>query len=106
VHGDGGGRETAGVAGDFNDFPKENAGLVAVDGWEIGEGSFFSSEVFEKPLVPSGVQRSGIRLLRNSVYASGGVIGVAHPSSRLTSLTVRVFGSACFEGQLYSSSIG
>lgn len=32
VHGDGGGSDMVGVAGDFNEFPNENGGLVAVDG--------------------------------------------------------------------------
>lgn len=38
VQGDGGGREMAGVSGDLAETSEESAGLVAVDGCEIGDG--------------------------------------------------------------------
>lgn len=76
-------------------------GLVAVDGCEIGDGSRFSIENFEKPPALTGLVKTGVRALRKSVYASGGVIGVALPSSRLMSSTVRVLESLCIsEGKI------
>jgi len=106
LQGDGGGREIAGVSGDFNEFPKENVGLVAVDGREIGDGSLLPPENFGKPPALVGLVKTGVRALRNSVYASGGVIGVALPSSRLISSTVRVFDSLRIsEGYVGVSSV-
>jgi hypothetical protein len=95
VHGEGGGRDIAGVAGDSSDFPTESAGLVVVDGRELGDRSLFSTKIFGKPPALTGLVNTGVRALRKSVYASGGVIGVALPSSRLMSLTVRVLESLC-----------
>lgn len=100
VQGEGGGREMAGVAGDLTETPEDSAGLVAVDGCEIGDGSLFSTENFGKPPALTGV-KTGVKALRKSVYASGGVIGVALPSSRLMSSTVRVLESLCIsEGKM------
>lgn len=101
VQGEGGGREMAGVAGDLTETPEESAGLVAVDGCEIGDGSLFSIEKFGKPPALTGLVKTGVKALRKSVYASGGVIGVALPSSRLMSSTVRVLESLCIsEGKM------
>lgn len=101
VQGEDGGRDMAGVAGDFTEIRAESAGLVAVDGCEIGDGSLFSIENFEKPPALTGLVKTGVRALRKSVYASGGVIGVALPSSRLMSSSVRVLQSLCIsEGKM------
>lgn len=94
VQGEGGGRVTDGVTGDLSETP-ESAGLVAVDGCEIGDGSLFSVENFGKPPALTGVVNTGVKALRKSVYANGGVIGVALPSSRLMLSTVRVLESFC-----------
>jgi hypothetical protein len=83
------------MAGDFNEFSEENAGLIAEDGCEIGDGWVFSIENFGNPPALTGLVNTGVRALRNSVYDSGGVIGVALPSSRLISLTVRVLEALC-----------
>lgn len=101
AQGEGGGREMAGVAGDLTEVRAESAGLVAVDGCEIGEGSLFSIENFGKPPALTGLVKTGVRALRKSVYASGGVIGVALPSSRLMSSTLRALESLCIsEGKM------
>lgn len=101
VQGEGGGRDMAGVVGDLTETPEESAGLVAVDGCEIGDGSLFSIGNFGKPPALIGLVKTGVKALRKSVYASGGVIGVALPSSRLMSSTVRVLESLCIsEGKM------
>jgi hypothetical protein len=43
LQGEIGGRE---IAGDFSDAPEEKAGLVAVDGCDVGEGPSFSNVNF------------------------------------------------------------
>lgn len=101
VRGDGGGREIAGVAGDLREFSEEDVGLGAVDGCEVGDGLLFSVGNFGNPPALTGLVKTGVRALRKSVYASGGVIGVALPSSRLMPSTVRVLVSLCIsEGNM------
>lgn len=93
--GDGGGRETD---GDFKGGVEEKAGLVAVEGWEIGDGPLLSNENFGKdPAEPFGLSKTGVRALKNSVYASGVGMEPSLPllllSSRLISM-LRALGSS------------
>lgn len=92
LQGERGGSETD---GDFKDGTEENAGLVALDGWEIGDGPPLSNVNFGKfPPAVTGLLKTGVRALRKSVYADGVGIELSLLSSRLISLGLRALGSS------------
>lgn len=80
ANGEGGG---SAAEADFMASPLGNDPLVAVDGCVADESSAFSMGNFGK-VTPAltGLVKTGVRAFKNSVYASGGVIGVELPSSR------------------------
>jgi hypothetical protein len=63
----------------------ENEVVVAVVGWDIDPVEGYFSEGYFAKLTPglTGLVNTGVRAFKNSVYASGGVIGVEAASSCL-----------------------
>lgn len=80
-NGQGGGNEDADLIVSF----AGNEVLVALEGCDVDEVTDFSGTSFEKLTEGlRGLVNTGVSAFRNSVYASGGVIGVELHSSPLT----------------------
>lgn len=79
-NGDGGGKEDADLILSF----AANEVLVALEGCDVGKVADLSGASFENPTEGlRGLVNTGVSAFRNSVYASGGVIGVELHSSPL-----------------------
>lgn len=80
ANGEGGGRE---AEADFIASPLEKEPLVAGDGCVVDCSDFSMGNFGKVTPALTGLVKTGVRAFRNSVYASGGVIGVELLSSRL-----------------------
>lgn len=81
----GGGREVAGA--DLPGSLNANEPASALAGWDVGPGELAglsSGKLGKLMLALTGLLNTGVRALRNSVYAVGGVIGVDMSSLCLT----------------------
>lgn len=89
----GGGRDAA--ENDLSDSLAEKEPLIALAGWDVGEMagrsrslslslSLSRGNLGKLMLALTGLLNTGVRALRNSVYAAGGVIGVGMSSSCFT----------------------
>lgn len=87
LQGDGGGSDTV---GDFRDGAEEKAGLVAVDGCEVGDGS--NVNFGKLPPALTGLVNTGVRAFKNSVYADGVGMGLSPLSSCLITRGLNGFG--------------
>lgn len=81
----GGGREVAGA--DLPGSLNVNEPVSALAGWDVGPGDLAGlsrGKLGKLILALTGLLNTGVRALRNSVYAVGGVIGVDMSSLCLT----------------------
>lgn len=104
----------------FDAASTEKDVLIALDGIDVEEERAWSSlDLGQLPWALGGLEKEGENVLRNSVYAGGGEMGVGSPSlclvdspwgfsrssdGKVTDFGVLSGGSAGFEGPIISRS--